>query len=181
MALFVKSCHLYWYVKEGISYLWRESNFMKEILVLPRSNLRRRWISTLVKSVCEAPKFLFLAPTSPPPPPPRRLCTRIWVFVMIGLLKIPFSICQSRWKETRNALPVIRWVRCGSSQRTADAFPVVASLPPKIAIFRRERGRLPRSLSNSKRHVCFFEFPRDVIGWKYRCKNQKCACATRCS
>ena len=30
---------------------------------------------------------------------------------MIGLLKKPLSICQSGWKEIRNALPVIRWVR----------------------------------------------------------------------
>ena len=27
---------------------------------------------------------------------------------MIGLLKKPFSICQTRWKEIYNALPVIR-------------------------------------------------------------------------
>ena len=30
---------------------------------------------------------------------------------MIGLLKNPLSICQSGWKEIRNALPVIHWVR----------------------------------------------------------------------
>ena len=30
---------------------------------------------------------------------------------MIGLLKMALSISQSGWKEIRNALPVIRWVR----------------------------------------------------------------------
>ena len=41
------------------------------------------------------------------------LCTRIWVSAMIGLLKKPWSICQSAWREIQNAFPVIRWVRLG--------------------------------------------------------------------
>ena len=32
-------------------------------------------------------------------------------------LKKPLSICQSRWKEIRNVLPVIRWVRWRPSTR----------------------------------------------------------------
>ena len=39
------------------------------------------------------------------------VCIRIWVGFMIGLLKRPLSICQPGWKEIRNALLVIRWVR----------------------------------------------------------------------
>ena len=39
------------------------------------------------------------------------LCTRIWVRAMIGLLKKPLLICQSGWREIRNRLPAICWVR----------------------------------------------------------------------
>ena len=41
------------------------------------------------------------------------LVTRIWVRSMIGLLKMPLSICQWRWKEIWNAFLVIHWVHCG--------------------------------------------------------------------
>ena len=54
------------------------------------------------------PKILVL-----PTPPPSPLCTRIWVRAVIGLFKMPLSICQSRWRDIRNALPVIRSVRWG--------------------------------------------------------------------
>ena len=67
-------------------------------------SLRHRRNSILVKSVCETPLGL-------------HLCTRIWVRAMIGLLKKPLSICQSRWKEIWNPLPVIRWVRWGAKTR----------------------------------------------------------------
>ena len=36
---------------------------------------------------------------------------------MIGLLKRPLPISQSRWKEIWNALPVVRWVRWGARTR----------------------------------------------------------------
>ena len=67
-------------------------------------SLRHRRNSILVKSVCETPLGL-------------HLCTRIWVRAMIGLLKKPLSICQSRRKEIWNPLPVIRWVRWGAKTR----------------------------------------------------------------
>ena len=64
----------------------------------------------LVKSVREpAPKSLFWAP---------HLCTRIWIGAMIGLLKMPLSICQSGWREIRNTLPVNRWVRLSTDHIT---------------------------------------------------------------
>jgi len=37
------------------------------------------------------------------------LCTSIWVHAMIGLLKTILSICQSGWREIRNAFLVIHW------------------------------------------------------------------------
>ena len=36
--------------------------------------------------------------------PGSHLCTRIWVRAMIDLLKMPSSIFQSKWRESRNAL-----------------------------------------------------------------------------
>ena len=36
------------------------------------------------------------------------LCTRIYLHAMIGLLKKPSSICQSRWKKIQNILLVIQ-------------------------------------------------------------------------
>ena len=36
---------------------------------------------------------------------------------MIGLLKKRLSICQSGWKEIRNTLPAIRWIRWGPRTR----------------------------------------------------------------
>ena len=68
-------------------------------------SLRHRRNQTLVKSVCEtAPEFLALG---------RHLCTRIWLRTINGLKLKPLSICQWGWREIRNALPVIRWVRWG--------------------------------------------------------------------
>ena len=46
-----------------------------------------------------AKKFQVLGP---------RLCTRILVRAMIGLLKMPLEICQSGERKIRNAFPVIR-------------------------------------------------------------------------
>ena len=60
-------------------------------------SLRHRRNSTLVKSAVGL----------------HSLCTRIWVRFMIGLLKKPLSICQSRRKEIWIPLPEIRWVRWG--------------------------------------------------------------------
>ena len=49
------------------------------------------------------------------------LCTQpIRVCAIISLLKMPLSICQSRIKEIRNALPVIRWV-CWVPRRRISA------------------------------------------------------------
>ena len=54
----------------------------------------------LVKSICEtAPKSLFRDLNCIP--------GRIWVRAMIGLLKNELSICQSTWRENRNAFLVI--------------------------------------------------------------------------
>ena len=72
-------------------------------------NLRQRRNSALVNSVCETALGL-------------HLCTRIWVRAMIGLLKKPLSICQSRRKEIWNALPVILWVLWGPAQRYRRCF-----------------------------------------------------------
>ena len=65
------------------------------------------WINQALRwSACQVrlrniPKILVLGPY---------LCTRIWMCVMICLLKMPLSICQSRWKEIQNTLLVIFWV-----------------------------------------------------------------------
>ena len=48
------------------------------------------------------------------------LCTQIWVRAIISLFKMPLSICQSRRKEIRNALAVIRWVRWVPSSQNMD-------------------------------------------------------------
>ena len=54
----------------------------------------------LVKSICEtAPKSLFRDLNCVP--------GRIWVCAMISLLNNALSICQSTWRENRNAFPVI--------------------------------------------------------------------------
>ena len=39
------------------------------------------------------------------------MCTRIWVRSMIGLFKVPLSICQSGQKEIQNVVPIIVWVQ----------------------------------------------------------------------
>ena len=39
------------------------------------------------------------------------LCTRIWVCTMTGMLKKPLSICQSDWREIKNAFLLIHWVQ----------------------------------------------------------------------
>ena len=41
---------------------------------------------------------------------------------MIGLILKPLSICQWGWREIRNALPVIRWVRWGPRIRISALF-----------------------------------------------------------
>ena len=52
-----------------------------------------------------------------------QLYIRIWVRAMIGLLKKPLSICQSGWKEIRNAFPVILWVRWEPRKRYRRCLP----------------------------------------------------------
>ena len=42
-----------------------------------------------------------------------QLCSRIWVHLMVGLLKKLWLICQSGWREIQNTLPVICWVCWG--------------------------------------------------------------------
>ena len=42
-----------------------------------------------------------------------QLFSRIWVHVMVGLLKKLWLICQSGWREIQNTLPVICWVCWG--------------------------------------------------------------------
>ena len=68
----------------------------KSILMNPSANsLGHRW-----KSICEtAPEPLFWDLNCVP--------GWIWVRAMIGLLKNALSICQSTWREIRNAFPVI--------------------------------------------------------------------------
>ena len=69
------------------------------------------------------------------------LCTRIWVRAMIGLLKVPLSICQSGWKETGNALLAKRLFRCGPRTRIS-------------ALFRRHYLELPlKNMKKSNRQV----------------------------
>ena len=70
---------------------------------------RRNW--TPVKSALRnSAEILVLGPN---------LCTRIWLYAMIGLLKDLLSICQSGWKEIWNVflVPVICWVCWGPRTR----------------------------------------------------------------
>ena len=53
-------------------------------------------------------KILFLGP---------HVCTRIWVCAIIGLLKKPWSICQSGWRGIWNVFLVICWVHWGPRTR----------------------------------------------------------------
>jgi len=75
------------------------------------------------------------------------LCTQIWVGAIISLFKMPLSICQSRRKETRNALPVIRWVRWVPSSQNKDTS--AASQTLLTAVKLRLRRRLHQAM---KRH-----------------------------
>ena len=64
---------------------------------------------------------------------------------------MPLSICQSRWKEIRNALPVIHRVRRGPRTRISALLACVASdsVRPKSgtrAIFARSPTLVPRTL-----------------------------------
>ena len=94
--MFPKAHSIYWSFALNLSSISDST--------LSMVNLHHRRNSTLVNSVCETALGL-------------HLCTRIWVRAMIGLLKKPLSICQSRRKEIWNPLPVIRWVRWGAKRR----------------------------------------------------------------
>ena len=63
----------------------------------------------LAKSVSSTvpKKYLFWA----------HICVPGFQYSMIGLFKMPLSICQSGWRETRNAIPVIWWVPWGTQNK----------------------------------------------------------------
>ena len=97
--MFPKAQSIYWSFALNLSSIADST--------LSMVNLHHRRNSTLVNSVCETALGL-------------HLCTRIWVRAMIGLLKKPLSICQSRRKEIWNALPVILWVLGGQHKDIGD-------------------------------------------------------------
>ena len=124
----------------------------------PRRNSHKvqaySWIKSLnVDSCWPAPQTklkLWLTPSAKhhrnpcfePPPVYQDL-----VRVMIGLLKRPLSICQSGWKEIRNALPVIRWVRWVPRTRYlccfADVTMVTECIEEEIILFAKyKKSRL---------------------------------------
>ena len=66
------------------------------------------------------------------------LVTRIWVHSMIGLLKMPLSTCQWRWKEIWNVFLVIHWVHWGGTQNK-DISAVSQSLLTEVKLCLRHR------------------------------------------
>ena len=79
------------------------------------------------------------------------LCTQIWVRAIISLFKMPLSICQSRRKEIRNALAVIRWVRWVPSSQNMDTGAASQTLLTEVKL--RLLHRLYQAMKRHRIHT----------------------------